>query len=106
MTSPPSPEYVLHYATRVAERLEVLTDRAVAAGLRDDIYADLRLIDRRLRTDPLTWGDPWYRYQHLGLVICHAMGRLLHVDYGVDETRRVVSLKDVEPLPHGPLDRA
>jgi hypothetical protein len=34
------------------------------------------------------------------------MGRLLHVDYGVDETRRVVSLKDVEPLPHGPLDRA
>jgi hypothetical protein len=106
MTPPADPEFAIHYAPRLAERLRELTDRAVAAGLRDEIIADLRLIDRRLRSDPLSWGDLWYRYSYLNLLMCHATAGLLHVYYGVDEERRVVYLKDVTPLPHGPLDLA
>jgi hypothetical protein len=105
MTTPAEPAFTIHYSAQQAERLKALAAVAAAAGVREQFIADLRTIDRELRSRPLAWGDPWYRQTHLGLLICHGLCQLVHVYYGVDETRRAVYIKEFLPLPGGPLDR-
>src|SRR4051794_41951871 len=85
-----APPYRVVYPEVVRAALRALGEQARRAGVALDYARALRLIDGRLRADPLGWGDPNYRLRHLGLLVCRGLHPLLYVRYAVDESRRIV----------------
>ncbi len=59
--------YQLSYSEHIADRLQELSDRAVISGLLQRYLELLAEMHRRLTETPEQWGDPIYRYEHLGL---------------------------------------
>jgi hypothetical protein len=58
---------------------------------------------RRLRIDPLEWGDPLYRKSELGGTLCRALIYPIAVHYSVHEPAHVVLIMDIEPLFEWPI---
>src|SRR3712207_4415680 len=78
-------------------------ERAADAGTHDQFLDMLRTIHESLATAPLDWGDPLYRLGQVGLVVCHRIYSALHVNYAVDEGKRVVYLREIRLAPERPL---
>jgi hypothetical protein len=76
------------------EQIKEHARQAVARGQGPAFAAAIRFIEERLTNDPLGWGDPNYRLRQLDLLVCRAAHPLLHVYYGVDESRRIVYIKE------------
>src|SRR5262249_21123593 len=104
MTEGGEEPYKIDYVNR-GELFARLTNRATEAarlGLREQFTTSLKVIEEKLRTQPLEWGDPQFRARHAKSVMCHGMHLLLHVYYAVHEESRVVWVKEIKPLPgHG-----
>ena len=50
--------------------------------------------------DPLGWGDPEYRLDHLKLTMCRGIAEILLITYGVDLRRRIVHIKQIRLMPN------
>ena len=81
----------------------ILADRAMALGLGPLFARTLAEVRRQLETQPHEWGDPSYRYHGLGAVSYLRVEGWFRVAYAVDDSRPVVFLREVEPLPGHPL---
>jgi hypothetical protein len=103
MPDKPHGPYKIFCAQRDLERLRTLAARATALGMRDEFLAALKVINRKLTSEPLIWGDPQYRLSNLGLTICHGIHSLLHVYYAVSSERRMVFVREILALPNSPL---
>jgi hypothetical protein len=97
------PPFQLTIIPKCRERVQSLADRAVASGL-GRLFARLLAETRRqLESRPREWGDPNYRFHGLGAVSYLRVEGWFRIVYAVDETRPVVFLREVEPLPGHPL---
>jgi hypothetical protein len=78
--------------------------RAARIGKTASYLAALKMIYRQLTTAPTTWADPCNRLAHLDLLVYHRVYAPLYVSYAVDEARRIVFVKTLEPLPRCGLE--
>jgi hypothetical protein len=88
----------------VRQQLRVWAQRAIALGLRDQYAAELWTMVARLESDPESWGDPLFRFHHLGLLNYRARTAFFYVAYSVDAGRRIVYVSQVAAAPGGGLD--
>jgi hypothetical protein len=99
-----APAYKIDASGVVIDRIRLLWLRAVRNGLLDRLSAALRELDNRLRTDPSAFGDPLYLYPNLHLLLYQRAIGPLYVLYAVDESRRIVYLRQILPFPLGGLE--
>jgi hypothetical protein len=87
----------------VDQQIRDLAERAKARRI-GHAYVDAlkRMIDQ-LTNNPLDWGDPEYRTQTPGGVVCHGIAWPLCVHFVVFEFRQLVIITDITPLPESPL---
>jgi len=97
------PPFRLTTIPKCRERIQVLGDRAAAAGLGRLFAKLLREVRIQLENRPREWGDPSYRFHGLGAVSYLRVEGWFRIVYAVDETRPVVILREIEPLPGHPL---
>jgi hypothetical protein len=95
--------YQVIYLLRARQQMIELAQRADTPGVRAAYVAALRRIQQRLLNDPLGWGDPDYHLHHLGLRMCHGSLWGMSVYFGVDESRRIVYVREFRLLPGHPL---
>jgi hypothetical protein len=89
----------------VAEQIQALAEEATLAGIKQ-IYLDaLRQMVRHLESNPLGWGDPEYRTNLEGGVVCHAIIDPLIVRFVVFEAQNVVFVREIRRLPVSLFDR-
>lgn len=90
------------------DRLLAWGTEAAGIGRLPEYLDALRLLETNLQSNPQNWGDSLWNYrainakEHMAVVA----GWLI-VWYGLDETTRVVAVRDIRPAPGSPLtDRA
>jgi hypothetical protein len=103
MAADPVPPFRLSIVPNCRERIRVLADRAMVAGLGPLFAKTLREIRRQLETRPREWGDANYRFHGLGAISFLRVVGWFRVVYAVDEAQPIVFLREVEPLPGNPL---
>jgi hypothetical protein len=79
-------------ATRAV--LVQLALQAKRAGTGQQFLAALREIGKRLREDPLNFGEPLYRLPALQLLVCQGAISPLLVDFAVHEERPLVFIRN------------
>jgi len=80
----------------VREALKQLHRKEANAGRREQFLSAMRTIAKRLRDDPLRFGEPLYRLPALKLLVCVAASvPPLVVDFGVHQTRPLVIIRGV-----------
>lgn len=84
-----------HQTRAVLKQLHL---QAAHAGTGHRFLAALRQILQRLRSDPLTFGEPYYRLPVLKLLIRQAVVSPLVVDYAVHEEQPVVLIHGFKVL--------
>jgi hypothetical protein len=90
------PYRVVPMGTVISE-LRAMSDRAINFGVEREFSACLRQIQTRLASDRLGWDEIRFHSRALGLAVGHAGTSMLHVRFAVDETRRIVYLRDALP---------
>ena len=103
MAEQPSGTYRVIVSEANMTRLRQLEQRAVQLGMHDQFVEILSQVNSKLMHEPTAWGDPVNRLVHLSLTMYHRIDRFLSVRYAVDETRRIVYIKEWEPRPGHPL---
>lgn len=104
MASNSSSSYHLVTTPEQLQQLRTWGERATRLGRKAEYLAALRTIHHKLTTEPLTWGDPWYRLTQLDLQVYQGACSPLHVSYAIDEERQIVYLKTLTPLPQSGLE--
>lgn len=104
MASRPGPSYKISVSERELQKLENWLAWAKEVGIRDTYLSVLEALEEKLRSQPLQWGDPQYRLHGLGLLMMRGIEDFLQVNYGVDETRRIVYVSEFKLLPWNPLE--
>lgn len=85
--------YQLVFTAEHRRQLTAWAERAATVGKTAEYLAALKTINAQLTTEPLVWGDPWYRLSQMGLQVYHRACTPLHVSYAVDTVRRIVYFK-------------
>src|SRR5262245_7044429 len=99
MAETPGPSFRVVYPARVRDQLQEWGRSASSQELRASLAEAMTDIDRRLATDPLTWGEPSYRLHRLGLVVCHGFHARIQVRFAVDQARGIVYVAWFKLLP-------
>jgi hypothetical protein len=99
MPATPEGSFRVLYFDHTIQATRALAEEASRLGIRRPFLESLKVIQTKLKQEPLTWGDPLFRYQHLGLVMRHGIHSLIHVYYAVDEGNHLVYVRDLLPLP-------
>lgn len=89
---------------KVRDQLRQWAETAKQLGFIDPYIDALRIIEEKLRREPLAWGDPLYRLPNLELLLCRGIYSIFLVEYGVQESKRLVFIKDYKLLPGHPLE--
>ena len=97
------PGYQVSWLGPARQVVRTLRQRAVARGLLPQLALAVDRAERRLLSDPLSWGDPECRLRHLNLLKCHGTSPPLIVYFAVDEARRRVYVSDVKVFSGHPL---
>jgi hypothetical protein len=102
MAKAPDGPYTVVYSEQQRRAIRALAATASRRGLLASYLAAAKAMHHLMETDPLGWGDPHNRLQHLGLTLCHGVRAPLHAYHAVDVRRRIVYVREVQPLPrHG-----
>lgn len=88
----------------ILQQLRRWADLARNRGVLEPYVQILKTIETNLRTRPLDWGDPLYRYQHLELSVCRGLHGYFLVEYGVHERERLVFVRQYRLVPGNPLE--
>ena len=94
--SPESPYRVI-YSGRIRQRVRTLGAEALRLGVGQEFVDALKVVTQKLASEPVEWGDPQYHLHVMGLLNCHRLYSIFHISYAVDEERRIVYLKGIEP---------
>jgi hypothetical protein len=90
------------YAVTMSEQtkavLKSLHAQQAAAGVGQKFLVALRQITQRLRSDPMTFGEPLYHLPALKLVVRQGVIAPLVVDYAVHEEQHHVFIRDFKVL--------
>lgn len=97
--------YKYAFSEEQREQLKIWGRRAAVLGIEADYLAALPAIHHQLRTEPLTWGDPCYDLNYLGLRVYQRACPPLHITYAVDSGRRLVYIKKIAPFTGSGLDQ-
>ena len=103
MAETPAGPFRVIYSERIRQRVRLLGAVAVRLGVGQEFVDALKVVTEALASEPLEWGDRQYRLHAMGLLNCHRLYSIFHVSYAVDEDRRIVYLKEIEPRPGHPL---
>jgi hypothetical protein len=90
---------ILSGVTRAA--LTQLSLQARQEGAGQEFMAALREIGRRLRNDPLDFGEPRYRLPALRLLVCEGMITPLIVNFAVHEDQPLVFVRGFRLVSRG-----
>ena len=90
-------------AIRQFRDLNAIAESADIQGVFHDAVA---LAYRRLRTDPLGWGDPECRTRKKNGMYCHTVVHPLVVQYVVYEDEKTALIWKIRPVPGSLLDLA
>lgn len=90
--------YRVDTAAGVRAQVDAIKDAARIAGKLDQFVRLFKEGIRRLRTDPLGWGDPEYRSKYGSGLHCHGILRPLAFRFVVFDQIRGVLLLSVEQI--------
>lgn len=96
-------DYRVIVMTRAGEQIRSLFEAADRLGLRVDLAASLGEIDRKLQSEPRSWGDPVRTLPTLDLTLYRGLHAKIQVIYSVHQTQPVVFVRDVTPVLGHPL---
>ena len=88
-TEPQSP-YRLVYTGLVQDALRALAQEAKRRAQESEYRACLHLIEKRLRADPSSYGEPRFILRHIDLQVRAVATEYIYVRFAVDTTRRIV----------------
>jgi hypothetical protein len=98
MTGTTPPGFQVVYSQSVKQAIWAMSQRANAAGRGADNLAALRAIDRRLHSDPRSFGDVRFHYHGLHLEYRVAIVTPLIVHFTVHHTQPVLFVMRIFPL--------
>jgi hypothetical protein len=78
--------------------LKYLHSQAAQGGTASEFLAALRQIIERLRTDPVTFGEPQYRLPALQLLVRQGVVSPLIVEYAVHDEQPIVFIRGFKVL--------
>ena len=93
------PHFKVHVAGAIAAELRRLQRRATKEGRGAKLIDAFRRIVKRLRDDPLGFGEPLYELPALRLFVRHAAIAPLVVYFAVHDEEQLVFIKSVAQLP-------
>jgi hypothetical protein len=91
--------YRVVYPESVRAALKDLRIKAIRKGIGREFLLALRTIDERLRSDPLGFGDPWYRLPASKLRVMTRVVSPLVVGYAVHGEKSLVFVRGFQPFP-------
>jgi hypothetical protein len=86
------------------EQMRRLIQKGASLNRKQEVVDALNVIIRRLRTQPLEWGDPEYRTRHPGGMVVRGAKDPVFVRYAVYEDEKAVLLLKVQAMPRSFLD--
>src|SRR5438309_8336486 len=86
----PEPPYRLIYRGVARDSLRSLADKAMQQGIGPQLGAVLQRMENRLRSDPLTFGEPLTNLRLLDLQMRAAGTEYFYIRFAVDANRRIV----------------
>lgn len=95
----PPARFRISYSQFQAQQIRILRNRAASAGRLEEFVDALETIRRHLETDPIAFGDRTHTLTGLDVPIYHRIHSILLVRYGVDVSRRLVYLQDIDLFP-------
>jgi hypothetical protein len=104
MTVDPAQPYQIELFPSARTCVKRCSQEAVRRGLAKEYAAVLRAIQEKLRTAPLTWGDPASYFRGIKLWKYNRLFDRLFVVYYVQEEERVVFIEDIKPVLGHPLE--
>jgi hypothetical protein len=104
MSGSSAARYRVVRSEKVRDQLRQWAETAKQTGLIGRYIEALRIIEEKLESAPLAWGDPLYRLPHLNLLLCRGIYWIFLVEYGVDESKRLVVIKEYKLVPGHPLE--
>lgn len=96
--------YRVDQLPRVLQQIRDLVAKARPFGLVTTLLKSLTSALDHLKSDPLGWGDPAYRTQTAGGIVCRGISRPIVVYYVVFESSKSVIVLDIFPFPGDGLD--
>ena len=91
--------YKVSYSASVRNTLNELCARAAQRNQGNEILRAIKVIDERLQSDPLAFGDPWNDLPEAKLIVLVRVVPPLTVIYGVHKEIPVVFPKVFLPFP-------
>lgn len=91
------------YLAEATEQIRSWFQAALLQGLGQEFLDSTRIAAQRLAADPEGWGDPLFRFVHLGLMVYRGMAPLFLVQYAVDASNYLVYVMALQPRPGSPL---
>ena len=96
--------YSVAFPQPLLDQLRAWADEAKRLGVGAEFLAAVRLMNLRLKTDPVRWGDPLRSYPVISAAELRGMiPKWLLVWYGVLEPARQVIVRSLLPAPGSPL---
>src|SRR5262245_3551788 len=91
-------EYDVRMSEHTRAELKLQQWEASQAGIGEQFLSALRLIEERLRTNPMSLREPRYRLPALQLLICQAVVSPLVVEYAIHEALPLVFIRNFKVL--------
>jgi hypothetical protein len=101
-----SAAYKLVLSAKQRQQLRTWAERAAAGGKTAEYLAMLKTINHHLTTEPLVWGDPWFRLSQLNLQVYERACTPLHISYAIDIEQRIVYVVKFTPFSASGLEEA
>lgn len=98
-----TPPYRVSLSDEVIGRMKYWGEVAGKLGLLEWYTRALRVIDNKLRHNPIEWGDPLFSYKHLGLRTFHGVHATFLIFYAVHEEKKIVFVRRMIRMIETPL---
>lgn len=99
MAAGESGSYRVDATPKVKQQIQELRKLAKHRGMVGNYVSALRKLVDALEQAPLDWGDPQYRTQQQGGLVCQGISNPLLVHYAVYEQEKSVLIIDLDFLP-------
>src|SRR5262245_1401200 len=96
--------YTVDLPLRVTAAIRLLFLRAIRKGLAPQLLHALAEKNQHFGANPTAWGDPQFRLVTLGVMMYHRVEGPISLAYAVDDDRKIVYVKSVQPFPGGGLE--
>lgn len=96
---PEHPRYKAVYSADLRDRIKALAVRALEHGVVADFLWALKTIDTKLKNEPMTFGDPYYRLPAAKLLVLGRIIKPLQVIFAVHQVLPVVFVRSLQPFP-------